>query len=168
MLIFLINEMTIRNILELYFLYFMSINLNKKYINVSIIQKAYIQLHNFNTSLDIYHARNYHEAFLKNFLIFTTHFYFGAHMNQQVRDGIVISLHLSLSSSSSVNFDISIFSETIGYGCSLNAPLQILCFFYQSEILYRKKDPDGAKKGSLFSFFYLFYCAVLHVLCFIS
>jgi hypothetical protein len=51
---------------------------------------------NINVALyrKLYHARNYLEAFLKNFLIFATHFYFWAHLNQRVRDGIVITLHL--------------------------------------------------------------------------
>jgi hypothetical protein len=39
-------------------------------------------------------------------------------------------------------------------------------FFYQSEILYRKKT-QMVQKRVLF-FFCLFYCAILHVLCFIS
>jgi hypothetical protein len=38
-LIFLIKEMTVRNILELYFLFFMSINVNKKDINVALYRK---------------------------------------------------------------------------------------------------------------------------------
>jgi hypothetical protein len=51
-------------------------------------------------------------------------------------------------------------------GCSLNAPLQILCFSINQKSSTEKR-PRWCKKGCFF-FFCLFYCAILHVLCFIS